>query len=90
MQSEADLRAEAKSRLKRRREFISNASTFVLVNGVLWLIWGVTGADTSGFPWPAWVTAIWGFVILMHAFRTFVRRRITEADIDREVQKLSR
>jgi 2TM domain len=87
--NEAELRAQAKSRLKRRREFYSNLGTFLLVNGLLWLIWGLTGADTSGFPWPAWVTAIWGFVILMHGFRAFLRRPITEADIDREVRKLS-
>jgi hypothetical protein len=90
VEREAELRAEAVRRLKRRRDFMSNAGTFLFVNGLLWLIWGLTGADTSGFPWPAWVSAIWGFIIFMHAIRTFLRRPITDSDIQREMQRLSR
>lgn len=89
MENEGELRAQAISRLKRRRDFMGNVGTFLFVNGLLWLIWALTGHDTSGFPWPAWVTAIWGFVILMHAFRTFLRRPITEDDIQRELRRRS-
>jgi len=86
---EAELRAQAISRLKRRRDFMGNVGSYLLVNGLLWLIWALTGHDTSDFPWPAWVSAIWGFFILMHGFRTFLRRPITEADIQREMSKRS-
>lgn len=87
MQNDAELRADAIKRLKRRRDFISNLGSYLFVNGLLWLIWGLTGADTSGLPWPAWVSAIWGFIILMHWVRTFARRPINEADIQREMQR---
>ena len=90
MENEVELRAQAMSRLRRRRHLISNAGTFLFVNGLLWLIWALTGADTSGFPWPAWVSSIWGFVIFMQAFRTFLRRPITETAIQREMRRLSR
>jgi hypothetical protein len=88
-EGEGELRSQAISRLKRRRDFMGNVGTFLFVNGLLWLIWALTGHDTSGFPWPAWVTAIWGFVLFMHAFRTFLRRPITEQDIQREMQRRS-
>ena len=89
MENESEFRAEAIKRLKRRRDFMSNLGTYLFVNGLLWLIWGLTGADTSGFPWPAWVSAIWGFIIFMHATRAFLRRPISEADIQREMARRS-
>lgn len=85
--NDEELREQAYRRLKRRRDFMSNFGTFLTVNGLLWLIWALTGHDTDGFPWPAWVTCIWGFIILMHAVRTFLRRPITDEDIEREVQR---
>jgi hypothetical protein len=87
MENEPDLRADAIKRLKRRRDFMGNIGSFLFVNGLLWLIWGLTGADTSGFPWPAWVSVIWGFILFMHAFRAFLRRPISEADIQREMSR---
>jgi hypothetical protein len=86
--TEASERAEAIARIRRRRRFLSSLGTYAIVNGVLWLIWALTGHDTSGFPWPAWVSTIWGFVLIMHALRAFgVRRPITEADIQREMMR---
>jgi hypothetical protein len=83
-----DDRADAIARIKRRRRFMSSLGTYVLVNAVLWTVWAVTGHDTSGFPWPAWVTLIWGFFLALHAWRTFgYRRPITEADIQRELTR---
>lgn len=67
---------------------MSSLGTYAIVNGVLWLIWALTGHDTSGFPWPAWVSVIWGFFLIMHALRAFgYRRPITEADIQREMTR---
>jgi hypothetical protein len=85
---EADDRAEAIARIKRRRRFLSSLGTYAIVNAVLWLIWALTGHDTSGFPWPAWVSAIWGFFLVLHGLRAFgLRRPITEADIQREMAR---
>ncbi|MBA3718635.1 MAG: 2TM domain-containing protein [Actinobacteria bacterium] len=84
---DAEHRADAIKRLKRRRDLMGNIGSYVFVNGLLWLIWGLTGADTSGLPWPAWVSIIWGFIILMHWVRVFVRKPIDEAAIQREMAK---
>jgi fatty acid desaturase len=87
--TEAGERAEAIARIKRRRRFMSSLATYAIVNAALWLVWALTGHDTSGFPWPAWVTLIWGFFLAMHALRTFGYRRrpISEADIQREMMR---
>jgi hypothetical protein len=87
--AEANERAQAIARIKRRRRFISSLGTYAIVNAVLWLVWALTGHDTSGFPWPAWVSVIWGFFLALHALRTFGYRGrpITEADIQREMMR---
>jgi Na+/melibiose symporter-like transporter len=83
---EAELRAQAIHRIKRRRRFMSSLGTYLIFNGVLWLIWALTDHHKHGFPWPAWVSMIWGIAILLHAWRAFgVHRPITEADIQREM-----
>jgi hypothetical protein len=78
-------REEALASLKARRDFYAHLVTFVVVNAAVWVIWAVTG---SGYPWPAWLTGFWGFGLALDAWRVFFRRPITEADVDREVQRL--
>jgi hypothetical protein len=86
--AETRARTQAIARIRRRRRFLSSLGTYALVNAVLWLIWALTGHDSSGFPWPAWVSVIWGFFLTMHALRVFgPRRSITEADIQREMMR---
>ena len=59
-----DLRDAAILNLKRKRKFAQDAVGFIAVNGVLWLIWLLTDRSMDGsIPWPAWVTAIWGFLL---------------------------
>jgi hypothetical protein len=88
------LREAAIASLKRKRKFVRNAVAYVTVNGVLWLIWALTGRPLDGnMPWPAWVTAIWGFFLAMDAWRIFGGwpqsgdRPITEDDIEREIKR---
>ncbi len=91
--SEADreLRAAAIASLKRKRRFRENVGGYVTVNGVLWLIWALTDRSTDGgMPWPAWVSAIWGFLLVLDAWKIFganLHRPITEADIEREMKR---
>jgi hypothetical protein len=75
-------REAARQRLVARREFSAHLVAFVVVNGFLIAIWALTGA---GYFWPAWVLGGWGIGLVLHAWETFVRRPITEADVDAEV-----
>ena len=83
---DAELREAAIANLKRKRKFVQDALGYFTVNGVLWLIWALTDRSTGGgMPWPAWVSAIWGFLLAVEAWRAFGRwpaslhRPITEA-----------
>jgi hypothetical protein len=95
--SDEELRKEATASLKRKRKFGQNLLAYLTVNGVLWMIWALTDRSTDGsIPWPAWVSAIWGFFLLLDAWRAFARwprslfSAITDAEIEREVERLGR
>ena len=52
-----ELRDAAIASLKRKRKFAGDAIGYVVVNGVLWLIWALSdGHADGGVPWPAWVS----------------------------------
>jgi 2TM domain-containing protein len=80
-----DLRSEAMRRLKERREFQTHLVTYVLVNAVLVAIWATTG---QGYFWPGWVLGGWGIGLVLHAWTAFFQRPITDADLEREVERL--
>jgi hypothetical protein len=85
---EAALRADAIARIKRRRRFVSSIVSYLAINGVLWLIWGLGSDHESDFPWPAWVSSIWAALMVLHALRAYgAHRPITEADIQRELSR---
>ena len=61
---------------------------------MLWLIWVLTDRSTDGsIPWPAWVSVIWGFLLAIDGWKTYgrwptsLRRPISEAEIEREVER---
>lgn len=90
------LRQEAIASLKRRRRFYEGVGGFVAVNGVLWLIWALTDRSGDGMPWPAWVSVIWGFFLVLDAWKAFgpwprsLHRPITETDVAREMERRRR
>jgi hypothetical protein len=83
--STEDLRQQAARRLKQRRDFWAHLVVYVMVNTFLVVLWTFTG---SGFFWPVIVMFAWGIGLVMNAYETFLRPPITEADIDREVQRI--
>lgn len=91
-----DPREAAIARLRRQRKLAEDALGYVAVNGVLWLIWALTGHDTSGLPWPAYVSLIWGFLLLIDAWRAYgswprrLGRAITDEEIEREIARSAR
>ena len=41
----------------------------------------------AGYFWPAWVLGCWGAGLVLHAWEAFVRRPITDSDIDAELRR---
>jgi hypothetical protein len=67
-----------------RKEFGSHLVAYVVINAFLIAVWAFTGA---GYFWPVWVLAGWGVGLALHAWETFMRRPVTEADVDRELAR---
>lgn len=84
---DSDQRQLALMRLKKRRDFHGHLVAYVVVNAAVWTIWVVTGA---GDPWPAWITGLWGIGLLMNAWEVYGRRPVTEADVQREIERMHR
>lgn len=82
--SDDDLRTQARKRLEKRRDFAAHVAAYVVVNAMLVGIWAVTGA---GYFWPIWVILGWGIGVVLNAWDVYFRKEITEADIDRELQR---
>jgi hypothetical protein len=70
------LRERAVKRLKKQRDFRIHLLMYVLINGLLVVIWAMTGA---GFFWPVFPIAGWGIG---------GRDVPTEAEIRREMDRL--
>lgn len=79
-----DLRTQARKRLEKRRDFSAHLIAYVVINAMLIGIWAITGA---GYFWPAWVLLGWGVGLVLNAWDVFFRRPITEADVEREVER---
>ena len=84
--ADADLRAQAVRRLKKKREFVRNLALFILVNAGLWGIWAVNGAETDDM-WPAIVTGIWAAFLVLDLVKIF-ERPITDQQIQDEIDRL--
>ena len=80
-------REAARRRLQARREFASHLAVFLVVNSFLVVVWALTGGD---YFWPAWVIGVWGAGLVMHGWDVFLRRPITEADVDAELRRQGR
>ncbi len=79
--------------VKRKWKFWDDLTLYVGVNGVLWLVWALTGHSVDGtVPWPTWVSAIWGFLLLIDAWKAFgpwrTRGPVSEAEIRREIDRM--
>jgi fatty acid desaturase len=86
----ADLRAEAVSRLQARQGFQRHALVFGLVNILLIAIWLATAILAGGgawFPWPIFPLIGWGIGLALHGWAVY-GKGITEADIQREMNRL--
>jgi 2TM domain len=78
-------REQALEQLKKRRDFGAHLIAYSVINAAVWVIWAATGA---GYAWPAWISGIWAVGLVLNAWDVFARRPITEADVEREVERL--
>lgn len=83
--SDDALRELAVKNLRKRRDFKSHVFMYVLVNVILVAIWALTGA---GYFWPIFPILGWGIGLAANAWDVYFRRDITDADIEREVERL--
>jgi hypothetical protein len=76
-----------------RARFKSHLFTYVLVNALLWLIWGVTDHGHHDLlPWPAWSTIFWGIGVLAQGLRTYggwTKHGLAEREYERLMRQQS-
>jgi hypothetical protein len=92
----------ARKRIERVRRAKMHVAAYLLGMIVLTPIWAlVEWQDNGGFerwsnegnpgdwePWILYVALIWGLVVAIMALRAYFDRPATEAEIDREVERL--
>lgn len=80
-----DSRTIARKRLEERRGFAPHLLVYIMVNAILVFIWA--SAEHHGFFWPGIVLLAWGVGVVMHWWNAFIAKPITEADVDRELDR---
>jgi hypothetical protein len=68
---------------KARVDFKTHLTTYIIINGMLWLIWVFTGG-TGSHPWPIWPTLGWGIGVLFNYLSVYKFQNTVE----REYEKL--
>lgn len=79
-----DSREAAVKRLKAKRDFRRSLVAYVIVNAFLVVIWAL--GDRGAF-WPIWPIAGWGLALGFQAWNAYVTKPISEADIQREIER---
>ena len=78
--------ALARKRVSDRRDFGSHVVAYLVVNAFVVLIWAMTG---GGYFWPAWVLGGWGVGLVLHVWEVFVKKPVTDSDIEAELHRRS-
>ncbi len=79
--SDAQLRELAHKRVDFRRHLV----VYLVVNGLLWVIWYFT---SRAYPWPIWPMAGWGIGIIFHyLFEYRSSRFLSEEEEFRKLKK---
>jgi len=84
---EEELREQAISRLKKKRDFRSHVFIYVAVNAMLIVIWAIA---SGGFFWPIFPMLGWGIGVAANAWDVYGRRPLSEDAIQREAERLRR
>lgn len=84
--TDGDLREQAVTELRKRRELAAHLMAFILVNTFVVIIWYVSGA---GFFWPIIPIFGWGIGIVFHAWDVLWPQP-TEASIRTAMDRIAR
>lgn len=89
--SDADIRAEARKRLKSKNDFKILVAIFAVVILILVAIWFLSSGWGSYF-WPIWPILGMSIAAVFAGLDAYgvTRKFISEADIDAEVDKMTR
>jgi hypothetical protein len=79
-----ELRTRALMALKKKAEFRSHITVYVVVNAMIIVIWAVTGRH---FFWPVFPMLGWGVGLILHGVDVYSHGP-TEAQVRREMNKL--
>ena len=85
-----EIREAAKKRIKAQRDYKQYLWVWAAVSILLTAIWALTG---RGYFWPVWAIFGMGVGALfagLDAYGKFGRGIITEADIDKEIERTSK
>ena len=82
--SEDERRDAAIERLEAKRDFRTHVAVYLMVNGMLVVIWALSG---MGYFWPIWPILGWGVGLAINAWAVYFQRPITEADVVEEMER---
>ncbi len=82
----SDIRKQARERVEKKRDFKTHIFIYLIVNAALIGIWAIATPDSLF--WPIFVILGWGIGVAGNAWDVFVRKPITDDEIDREEQRL--
>ena len=81
---EGRVRVAARKRVEKRRGLEGALVAYVVVNAGLIAIWALAG---GGYFWPGWIIGLWGIGMVI-GFWDYLRKPVTDADVDAEVRKM--
>jgi len=73
---------------KKRVEFKRHLATYVIINGMFWLLWYFSDGDVErqAFPWPVWPMFGWGIGLLFSYLNAYVFTK--ENSVQKEYDKI--
>lgn len=82
--SDDERRRAAIRRVQAKKSAQYHLATYLGVNVLLVVIWAISG---MGYFWPVFPIVFWGFGLAAHAWAVYGAKPITEAEIQREMER---
>ncbi|HTL08005.1 MAG TPA: 2TM domain-containing protein [Chitinophagaceae bacterium] len=73
---------------KARADFKTHLAAYLIINGLLWLIWLFTSRDNA-YPWPIWPTCGWGVGLIFNYLAVYKFKNTVEKEYDKLRKKQS-